>query len=225
MNRFEKLRISMRYRLIGAASVDRRFDVAVRALDFAEVKYDGKFRKDGVTPALMHPLEIMGYHASILPSLRHPAETLAADALHDCVEDYGVSREEIEDKFGKLTGDAVFYVSKEVNGVKVASMEEHFERMLESAIATVVKPADRGNNQNTMVGVFSPAKQVEYIDECLRYIIPMMKRARRIYGDQEAAYENMKLMLRGQISMVRAMHAPALDTPSPSNHLAALTVA
>lgn len=206
MNRFEKLRISMRYRLQGAAAADKRYQVAVDAFTFSEEKYDGQFRKDKVTPAFTHPLEIAGYLTTLLPSLRHPPEALAAALLHDCVEDYGVSVEEVRDRFGTKVSHAVMRVSKVIHGVKVPSLEEHFELMLDCPIATVVKPADRANNQSTMLGVFSAAKQLDYVEESERFIIPMMKSARRLYGDQEAVYENLKVLLRNQMVLVRAMH-------------------
>lgn len=206
MDRFDKLRISMRYRLLGAASVDKRFQVALDAFNFSETKYEGKLRKDGVTPAFMHPLEIMAYLTTLLPSLRYPAETLAATALHDCVEDYGVSVEECRDRFGARVSHGVMRVSKVIHGVKVPSLAEHFELMLDCPIATVIKPADRANNQSTMVGVFTPAKQLEYIEETERFIVPMMKKARLLYSDQESVFENLKWVLRHQASMVLAMH-------------------
>jgi (p)ppGpp synthase/HD superfamily hydrolase len=206
MDRYTKLRISMRYRLLGAASADKRFQVALDALDFAEKKYTGKVRKDGVTPSFMHPLEIMAYLTTLLPSLRHPAETLAAAAIHDVVEDDGVSVEECRDRFGPRVGHATMRVSKVIHGVPVPSIAEHFELMLDCPIATVLKPTDRVNNQGTMGGVFSREKQLAYVDESERLIIPMMKKARHIYSDQEAAFENLKLSLRNQIALVRAMH-------------------
>lgn len=206
MDRFDKLRISMRYRLLGAASADKTFQVALDAYNFAETKYEGKLRKDGKTPAFMHPLEIMAYVVTLMPSLRYPAETLAAVAIHDCVEDYGVSVEECRDRFGARVSHATMRVSKVIHGVKVPSLEEHFEAMLDCPIASVVKPADRANNQSTMVGVFSPTKQLEYVQESERYIIPMMKKARLLYSDQEAVYENLKWVLRHQATLVLAMH-------------------
>jgi hypothetical protein len=79
--------------------------------------------------------------------------------------------------------------------------------MLDCPVATVVKGSDRINNQSTMVGVFTPKKQMEYVRECEEHILPMLKSARRKFPDQEPAYENMKLVLTTQIAMVRAIHA------------------
>lgn len=205
-SQFIKLRNHMRHRLIGMAGVDARFRVSLSAFNTAERIYEGHFRKDKVTPAFMHPLGIMLYHTTLLPSLRHPAETLATDALHDCVEDYGMSVERVRDEFGKTISHAVMRVSKVIHGIKVASLPEHFELMLDCPIATVAKPGDRINNQSTMHGVFSSAKQLEYIEETERFILPMLKKARHLYPDQESVYENMKFVLRSQAAHVLAMH-------------------
>lgn len=204
MDRFEKLRISVRYRLLGAASIDKSFQIALDAFDFAENKYGDSKRKDGITPSFMHPLESTGHLFTLLPSIRHPAETLAAMLIHDCIEDHGVSKEECRDRFGILVSDGTFLVSKVVNGIKVDSLPEHFEDMLRSPISTIIKPADRCNNQSTMVGVFSIEKQREYILETEKFIIPMIKKARRIYSDQDSVYENMKFILRNQAMIVNA---------------------
>lgn len=207
MDKFNKLRIALRYRLQGAASADPAFKVALAAFDFAE-KHTTGFRKDGVTPNFMHPMEVMAYLMTLLPSLRHPAETLATGILHDVVEDDPtVTLDEIDDKFGRLVCHAERRLSKKIGGIKVySSLAEYFDFMLDCPIATLAKGSDRINNQGTMVGPFSPAKQLEQCDETETYILPMLKKARRIYSDQEAALENMKLVLNNQIRLVRAMH-------------------
>ena len=42
----------------------------------------------------------------------------------------------------------------------------------------------------------------EYISECEKHILPMLKEARRIFPEQEPAYENIKLVLMSQIELI-----------------------
>ena len=205
MERFDKLRISMRYRLLGATGADARYQMALDAFDFAEERHIG-LRKDGKTPNFMHQLEVMGYLTTVLKGLRHPAPTLAAAALHDICEDCGVTLAEIDERFGPQVAHATRRLSKVIEGAKLPGLDAYFDAMLDCPIATVVKGSDRINNQSTMAGVFTREKQLSYIEESETFIIPMLKKARRIFSDQEAVYENIKLVLQNQMSMVKAMH-------------------
>lgn len=211
MEKFEKLRISMRYRLLGATGVDKAYQVALDAYDFAEQHHVG-VRKDGLTPNFMHQLEVMAYLTTFLKGLRHPAETLAAAALHDICEDCGVPLADIRTRFGERVAHATRRLSKVVEGSKVADLSTYFDQMLDCPIATVVKGSDRINNQSTMAGVFTREKQLSYIEESETHIVPMLKQARRLFSDQEPVYENIKLVLRNQIVLIRASHM-AKDAP------------
>lgn len=206
MDRFEKLRASVRYRLQGMADIDPSYFIALHAYDLAESKHHGVFRKDGTTPEFMHPLEVTGYLFTLGKNLQFRAETFAAGLLHDVGEDYGVTFAEVEDGCGRRTAHAFRRLSKKLEGAKVTSLQDYFDAMLDCPVATVVKGADRINNQSTMTEVFSPTKQLEYVDESEKFILPMLKKARRLYPEQEAAYENIKVMLKNQIALVRAMH-------------------
>lgn len=206
MNEYDKLRIAMRNRLLGAAAVDGRYQVALDAFQEAETMFEGKVRKDGKTPVLMHPLGIMGHAFNHLKYLRHPAESLATAMNHDGMEDAGLTIVHSTVRFGPLVTHATKRLSKEVEGMSVHSLENYFEAMLDCPIATVIKGFDRINNQDSMIGVLTPEKQVEQVDETERYVLPMIKKARRIYSDQDAIYENIKLFLVSQVNMVRAIH-------------------
>lgn len=59
---------------------------------------------------------------------------------------------------------------------------------------------------NPDVGTASPVeKQKDYIQETTRYILPMLKQARRTFSKQEPAYENEKFVLRSQITLTQAI--------------------
>lgn len=209
---FRKLRITLRYLLQGAADQDPRYLVPLKAFEFAANLHQGT-RKDGVTPEFMHQIDVALYVRTLSKSLMYPAETIAAALLHDTVEDYEVSLDDVANRFGDRVAHAVKRLTKVLNGRRLAD-EEYFEAMLDCPIASVVKGGDRINNQQTMLGVFRLAKQQEYISESETHILPMIKAARRRYPEQEAAYENLKLVLRSQVQLLRAVHAAQTLPPT-----------
>ena len=68
-----------------------------RAIIFATEAHKGQFRKGTQIPYILHPMEA----AVIVGTMSDDQSLIAAAALHDVVEDAGVSIEEIEEKFGK----------------------------------------------------------------------------------------------------------------------------
>jgi (p)ppGpp synthase/HD superfamily hydrolase len=192
MNEYEKLRISLRYFLLG-----REFYMAADALEYAAGFHTG-FRKDGVTPEFQHQIEIAHYIRTLLPSLMFPEDTLAAVLLHDVPEDYGVPHGEIANRFGPKVGRAVFLMDKNSNA--------RFESIGEDPIASVAKGGDRVHNLQTMVGVFTREKQVKYVAEAQEKFLPMLKTARRLFPKQEAAYENIKHVMTSQIELLDALN-------------------
>src|SRR5277367_1472271 len=98
---YEKLRISLRYFLLG-----KEFYKAADALEFAGEYHTG-LRKDGVTPEFQHQIEITHYLRTLLPSFLYPEETLTAALLHDVTEDYGVLATTISERYGPIVSLAV----------------------------------------------------------------------------------------------------------------------
>lgn len=196
--------LMLRSKLLGAAMVDRSWLVAVDALEFAIAAHKGQFRKGGETPVpyVSHPITATLY-VMTLPQLIYPANTVAGTLLHDVCEDCHISHQDLTANFNLEVADGVGYMTKGFEGIK-KTPEEQFRDMLKSPISTIAKPADRGHNQGTMDGAHSKEKQHIQLDETLKYIIPMVKLARRKYTRQEQAYENIKLMLGMQVSLIRA---------------------
>lgn len=201
----EKLSVSMRYWLLGMAQNKPEYVLALRAFDFAATYHTGKRR--GGDPEFIHQLCIGHYLRTLVPSLQHPAETLAAAALHDVVEDYFVPLTEVEALFGPLVAAAVEKLSKQTerNGPK-KELKAYFDAIALCPVASVVKGADRIHNLSTMLGAFTETKQKEYMAETETYFLPMIKAARRSFGVQEPVYENIKLMLSNQLELLKALH-------------------
>ena len=199
VHNFEKQFHALRYFLYG-----RRYFMALQALELAAKLHRGT-RKDGLTPELDHPITVTLFLATLEASMIYPEETLASALLHDVVEDYFPTTAQIENQFGSLVGKAVGLLTKAKDGVK-RSPEEYFASMAEDPIASLGKGGDRIHNSQTMVGVFSYAKQREYMAETTQHILPMLKLARRRFPQQHAAYINLKFILVSQLEMLEAVH-------------------
>lgn len=199
MEDHQKSFISVRYWLQG-----RAWHTALEALEFAHAFHLGK-RKDGVTPEFQHQLSIVYFVRTLENHLMFPEETIAACCLHDTPEDADIGFEEVSAKFGSKISDAVKLLTKKHRGYKKPT-DVYYREIADCEIASVVKGADRVNNIQTMIGVFTLAKQEEYIRETADYVLPMLKAARRKHTRQEPAYENIKIMLQNQIALIQAVH-------------------
>lgn len=196
----EKQRIALRYWLLGAG-----YRLAADAMAFAEQRHVG-VRKDGTTPEFAHQIAVAHYVRTLTGSLLWPQETIVVALLHDVREDYGVPDAVLRARFGPVVADAVDAMTKEFDGVRRAP-EAVFQAIAADPVASVAKAADRINNQNSMLGVFSPAKVAEYVAETEEFFLPMLKAARKRFPTQEPAYENAKLVLESQLRMLRALLA------------------
>ena len=188
MTQYEKLKLSLRYYLLG-----KGWYVAVDALEYGESVHTG-VRKDGVTPEFEHQIRIAHYIRTL--DLMYPEETIAAALLHDVREDYNVPDRELVRRFGQTITTACILLDK--NGKETSA---YFAGLATDPIASPAKGGDRIHNLQTMVGVFSREKQLRYIDEVRELFFPMLKEARRAFPQQERAYQNIKHMLESQIEL------------------------
>ena len=78
-------------------------ELVSEAIAFAVKAHDGMRRKKGDAPYILHPMEA----AVIVGTMTEDQNLIAAAALHDVVEDAGITIEEIEEKFGKRVRELV----------------------------------------------------------------------------------------------------------------------
>ena len=78
-------------------------ELVSEAIIFATKAHDGMRRKNGDAPYILHPMEA----AVIVGTITDDQNLIAAAALHDVVEDAGISIEEIEENFGKRVRELV----------------------------------------------------------------------------------------------------------------------
>ena len=78
-------------------------ELVSEAIAFAVKAHDGMRRKKSEAPYILHPMEA----AVIVGTMTDDQNLIAAAALHDVVEDAGITILEIEEKFGKRVRDLV----------------------------------------------------------------------------------------------------------------------
>ena len=78
-------------------------ELVSEAIIFATKAHDGMRRKTSQLPYILHPMEA----AVIVGTMTNDQDLIAAAALHDVVEDAGVTIEEIGEKFGKRIRELV----------------------------------------------------------------------------------------------------------------------
>ena len=78
-------------------------ELVSEAIAFAVKAHDGMRRKKSGSPYILHPMEA----AVIVGTITDDQNMIAAAALHDVVEDAGVTIDEVEEKFGKRVRELV----------------------------------------------------------------------------------------------------------------------
>ena len=78
-------------------------ELVSEAIVFAAKAHDGMRRKKSQAPYILHPMEA----AVIVGTMTDEQNVIAASALHDVVEDAGITLEEIKEKFGQRVWELV----------------------------------------------------------------------------------------------------------------------
>lgn len=148
-----------------------------RAHKFAAKCHAGQFRQSG-EPYITHPIAV----AHILADMRLDHESLMAALLHDVIEDTGISKKQLQWRFGKNVAELVDGVSKltEVEfATKSEQQAENFQKMILAMAKDVrvmlVKLADRLHNMRTLT-VLSPSKRRRIARETLEIYAPIAQR-------------------------------------------------
>ena len=123
-----------------------------KAYNYAKSHHEGQLRKSG-EPYIIHPVQV----AYILATLGMDDNTICAALLHDVVEDTEITKQDIENEFGKEISELVDGVTK-LSQLKYASMEEQqvenyrkmFLAMGKDIRVILIKLADRLHNMRTL---------------------------------------------------------------------------
>jgi len=122
------------------------------AFRFSDAAHLGQFRKSGL-PYITHPIAV----AEILTEWKLDSAAIQAALLHDVLEDSGVTKQELSERFGPVVAELVDGVSK-LDRLRFDSSEEQqaesFRKMLLAMARDVrvilIKLADRLHNVRTL---------------------------------------------------------------------------
>ena len=166
-------------------------DKITAAFNLADEKHrnpDGTpVRRDSKDPYITHPVAV----ANFLAIMRVDIDTICAGLLHDVIEDTDVTKEEIEEKFGKDVAEIVDGVTKisnldevDYSSLKLSMDEKNPEnlrmlnkkKIIDSLLydprIIIVKLADRLHNMLT-IGFKTPVKQKQKAAETLELYVPL----------------------------------------------------
>lgn len=149
----------------------------VEAYRFADEMHLGQMRKSG-EPYISHPLAV----AEICAEWKLDAQAMMAAFLHDVMEDQGVTKEELIERFGAPVATLVDGLSK-LEKIKfqsqVEAQAENFRKMLLAMARDVrvilVKLADRLHNMRTL-GAMAPEKKRRIARETMEVYVPIAHR-------------------------------------------------
>jgi GTP pyrophosphokinase len=179
-------------------------DLIWEAYRFSDKAHAGQMRKTG-EPYISHPVSV----AMILAKLHLDTPTIIAALLHDVVEDTGITKQEVSDKFGVQVAELVDGLSK-LDKIEFQSateaQAENFRKMLlamsQDVRVILVKLADRLHNMQTL-DVMKPDKRRRIAKETLEIYAPIANRLglNEIYQElEDLSFKNHYPMRYGVLS-------------------------
>ncbi|MDB5999975.1 MAG: guanosine-3,5-bis(diphosphate) 3-pyrophosphohydrolase [Rhizobacter sp.] len=147
------------------------------AYRFADEAHLGQFRSSG-EPYITHPIAVSG----VCAEWKLDAQAIMAALMHDAMEDCGITKAELVDRFGAQVADLVDGLTKLDKlqfSTREESQAESFRKMLLAMARDVrvilIKLADRLHNMRTMDAV-APAKRQRVAKETLDIYAPIAHR-------------------------------------------------
>jgi len=166
------------------------------AYRFADEAHLGQFRASG-EPYITHPIAVAGLCAD----WKLDAQAIMAALMHDAMEDCGVSKIELIERFGAPVADLVDGLTKLDKlqfSTREESQAESFRKMLLAMARDVrvilIKLADRLHNMRTMAAV-APNKRTRIAGETLDIYAPIAHRLglNQTYRElQELSFQNLR---------------------------------
>jgi len=166
------------------------------AYRFADEAHLGQYRASG-EPYITHPIAVAGLCAE----WKLDAQAIMAALMHDAMEDCGVSKIELIERFGAPVADLVDGLTKLDKlqfSTREESQAESFRKMLLAMARDVrvilIKLADRLHNMRTM-GSVTPAKRSRVAGETLEIYAPIAHRLglNQTYRElQELSFQNLR---------------------------------
>jgi GTP pyrophosphokinase/guanosine-3',5'-bis(diphosphate) 3'-pyrophosphohydrolase len=177
---------------LDAADIKRVRD----AYRFADEAHLGQFRASG-EPYITHPIAVAGLCAD----WKLDAQAIMAALMHDAMEDCGISKVELIERFGAPVADLVDGLTKLDKlqfSTREESQAESFRKMLLAMARDVrvilIKLADRLHNMRTMDAV-APAKRSRIAGETIEIYAPIAHRLglNQTYRElQELSFQHLR---------------------------------
>jgi len=166
------------------------------AYRFADEAHLGQFRASG-EPYITHPIAVAGLCAE----WKLDAQAIMAALMHDAMEDCGITKTALIERFGVPVADLVDGLTKLDRlqfSTREESQAESFRKMLLAMARDVrvilIKLADRLHNMRTMEAVL-PAKRARIASETLDIYAPIAHRLglNQTYRElQELSFQNLR---------------------------------
>ena len=166
------------------------------AYRFADEAHLGQFRSSG-EPYITHPIAVAGLCAD----WKLDAQAIMAALMHDAMEDCGITKAELIERFGAPTADLVDGLTKLDKlqfSTREESQAESFRKMLLAMSRDVrvilIKLADRLHNMRTIDAV-APSKRARVARETLDIYAPIAHRLglNQTYRElQELSFQNIR---------------------------------
>ncbi|AFZ83591.1 guanosine-3',5'-bis(diphosphate) 3'-pyrophosphohydrolase [Candidatus Kinetoplastibacterium blastocrithidii TCC012E] len=144
----------------------------------ADKVHAGQKRESG-SPYISHPIAV----AEICSQWKLDKEAISAALLHDVIEDHGISKLELETKFGKNVAILVDGLSKFDKLDFSNKLEQQAANLRKMLIATdkdirviLIKLADRLHNMRTINAINNPIKKRRVANETLEIYAPIAYR-------------------------------------------------
>ena len=165
--------------------------MTLKALPFMKTAHAGQTRNGREhIPYIYHPL-LMACHACALGL--DDDDIIASILLHDVCEDCDIPpcelpvNEKIREIVGLLTYKRLENESRE------EAHKRYYDNIRTNQYAVIIKIIDRCNNLSLMAGSFTKDRMVRYIEETMRYIIPLFD---VIKFGFEGKYYNIAFLLK-----------------------------
>lgn len=180
------------------------YHTALKAMEFALQYHTGK-RKNG-EEEFSHQISQAALAITLSSNFLFPEDVFITIFLHDTTEDYGVAHSIMTEKFGERPANAIRLMTKVSPDMPKQSNEYYYANLVNCPIASICKGLDRVHNLMTMLDGFKPEKQVEYVKETHDFVVPMLKKARKIHTEQCDVYENIKFIIMNQTQLYTFMN-------------------
>ncbi|HVE39128.1 MAG TPA: HD domain-containing protein [Planctomycetota bacterium] len=168
------------------AERDRRGLLAV-AEEFARMKHQHQFRRDGVTPYVEHPKAVMGILRDEFEV--KDVDTLAAGLLHDTIEDTATDYDEVAERFGTRVADYVAVLTKDKRLPEEKRERTYFAQLARAPLPVrLCKIADSLHNVRDSDAAHRPKA------------VTKARKLLQIYGKKTRGLERPLAILRAELS-------------------------